>query len=438
MNADRRGEAVGGTWRADGRVKVRRRGALAAAGVAGVAAVGGLVAPGCGWPAARADRGLLSEAPLVVQPAPPPAPATFAPIRFPEDEEPHGALAEWWYYTGHLDAPAQPPGTAGPGGSGQVESYGFQFVFFRGIRAGRPPAYAAHFAITDLVRRRFRYDQRADVAVAEAARPQPAPPAAARAGMDERRPPGIISWSPPEGGFDLAFGGWRMRGRDGQDSLAAAMPGYRLEADLAATRPPALHLGEPPQQAGVIPFGPGGYSYYYSRTRMALSGTLAVEDRPPLAVRGEAWMDHQWGDFVALGWGGWDWFGGQLVDGRDIALFVARDPAGATALAHGTLVDAGGAAHHLAPGSFTLAATGWWTSPRTGVRYPSGWRAQIPGAALDLLWAPVLDEQELDTRATTGVVYWEGANAIRDAASGELIGRGYVELTGYTPAAGSR
>jgi predicted secreted hydrolase len=40
-----------------------------------------------------------------------------------------------------------------------------------------------------------------------------------------------------------------------------------------------------------------------------------------------------------------------------------------------------------------------------------------------------MDDQELDARASTGTVYWEGA--VRALSGGREIGRGYLELTGY-------
>ncbi|HVG97568.1 MAG TPA: lipocalin family protein, partial [Chloroflexota bacterium] len=335
----------------------------------------------------------------------------------PQDEAPHPALAEWWYYTGHLYTPNA--------GGGEAE-YGFELVFFRAVRGERPPGYAAHFAVTDLPRERFAYDQRQDVALNEAsgARPAPAP------GADGALPVGTVSRPLPGGGFDLSLGGWRVAGRDGQDVLQAAMPGYALDVSLSATRPPVLHLGDPPQFPGLISFGPAGYSYYYSRTRMTVDGTLTV-DGAPLAVRGDAWMDHQWGDFLVLGGGGWDWFAGNLHDGRDLTCSIVRDAAGQVVLAYGTLVEADGRTRHLGQSDLRLTPVGWWTSPRTGVRYPSGWRLTVPDAAVDLRWVPLLQDQELDTRASTGVVYWEGAVRLEDAA-GQDAGRGYVELTGYT------
>jgi predicted secreted hydrolase len=42
---------------------------------------------------------------------------------------------------------------------------------------------------------------------------------------------------------------------------------------------------------------------------------------------------------------------------------------------------------------------------------------------------PLIDDQELDSRQTTGVVYWEGA--VRVFEAGRAVGRGYLELTGY-------
>ena len=44
--------------------------------------------------------------------------------------------------------------------------------------------------------------------------------------------------------------------------------------------------------------------------------------------------------------------------------------------------------------------------------------------------ASLLDDQELDSRNSTGAIYWEGLSELRDAA-GRRIGRGYLEMTGY-------
>ncbi len=45
---------------------------------------------------------------------------------------------------------------------------------------------------------------------------------------------------------------------------------------------------------------------------------------------------------------------------------------------------------------------------------------------------PLMDDQELDSRQSTGAVYWEGA--VRLDREGAQVGRGYLELTGYADA----
>ena len=40
-----------------------------------------------------------------------------------------------------------------------------------------------------------------------------------------------------------------------------------------------------------------------------------------------------------------------------------------------------------------------------------------------------MPDQELDSRLTTGAVYWEGASTLLEG--GRRVGRGYLEMTGY-------
>ncbi len=164
---------------------------------------------------------------------------------------------------------------------------------------------------------------------------------------------------------------------------------------------------------------------------MTASGSIIL-DGVARDVHGVAWFDHQWGDFIAVGGGGWDWFAVDLGDGSELTLSLVRDRDGSDALAYGTRVAPDGTTTHLPDGSFTVEPTGSWTSPRTGAVYPAGWTVTVPGESLGLSIAPVLADQELDTRPTTGVIYWEGAQTVTGTLAGRPIGgRGYVELTGY-------
>ena len=150
---------------------------------------------------------------------------------------------------------------------------------------------------------------------------------------------------------------------------------------------------------------------------------------------GDAWFDHQWGDFISVGGGGWDWFAVNLEDGTDLTLSLVRDTDGSYPLVYGTIVDAEGATRHLERDAFTVSATRQWTSPTTGATYPAGWSITIPGERLTIDLEPTVAAQELDTRPSTGVVYWEGSQIVSARrGSAALTGEAYVELTGYGPA----
>jgi predicted secreted hydrolase len=59
---------------------------------------------------------------------------------------------------------------------------------------------------------------------------------------------------------------------------------------------------------------------------------------------------------------------------------------------------------------------------------------RLPTEGLEISLSPTVAQQELDTRATTGVVYWEGSQAVRATRDGATLGgQAYVELTGYGP-----
>ncbi len=160
-----------------------------------------------------------------------------------------------------------------------------------------------------------------------------------------------------------------MAGAGGHDRLAAdvtagearaqdqAAP-FGLTLNATTDRPPVLH-----DTVGYIDFGPAGGSYYYSRPRMAAEGTLHL-DSETFHVTGDAWFDHQWGDFIAVGAGGWDWFAVNLADGTDLTLSLVRDTAGNYPLAYGTLVRPDGSVAHLDRAAFTVDADGRLDEPR--------------------------------------------------------------------------
>jgi predicted secreted hydrolase len=376
----------------------------------GAVLVAALVA-GCAGPAnpILANPTLPRPAPATASPAPSRAPDPI-PVVLPRDDLAHDRLTEWWYYTGHL--------RDGSGGR-----WGFEFVIFRAERGGFPVSWASHLALTDERSGTFRYDQRSEIG------PQVdhSATAASRAFLLA-----ITGLDPLQGSMVAAGGAaaspWVMGGLDGRDRLAAdsGVAGFGLALDLASTRPAALH-----DQDGWVDFGPAGGSYYYSRTRMSAAGSLRT-GAATAAVQGTAWFDHQWGDFIAVGGGGWDWFAVNLDDGTDLTLSLVRAADGTYPLVYGTLVDPAGTTRHLPREAFSVAPSGAWTSARTGATYPAGWRIELPGEQLTIQLRPSVADQELDTRATSGVVYWEGSQVVEARRAGRSVGgEAYVELTGY-------
>ena len=376
--------------------------------------------------AAAAVAACSGDGPILANPPAPapsiapasPAPSRIAdpvPIVLPRDDAPHDRLTEWWYYTGHLR-------------SQDGRRFGFEYVIFRAERGAFPTSWVSHLAITDEAAGAFHYGQRLEVGP----------------GVDRSAGDGAPV------GFDLSIAGaeptqpagppplpWTMNGSNGNDRLVAQMTtqeavaagspgGLGLDLALLATEPAVLHNGN-----GWVDFGPAGGSYYYSRPSMSAGGSLVL-DGQELQVAGSAWFDHQWGDFISVGGGGWDWFAVNLVDRTDLTLSLVRAADGSYSLIYGTLVDADGTVRTLGRDAFTVAVTGQWKSPATGAEYPAGWTIEVPAEHLEIQLTPTVANQELDTRATTGVIYWEGSQVVRATRAGLPVGgEGYVELTGY-------
>jgi predicted secreted hydrolase len=321
---------------------------------------------------------------------------------FPRDHYAHEDFrTEWWYYTGHLRAKSG-------------EEYGYQVTFFRSglAEARQNPSrwaarnlYLAHFAVSDIGRKRFRYFERAS-----------------RAGV------GQAGASQTE--FRVWVGDWMATGDGTRQRLLAGEGGFGADLRLLSRKPPVVHGENGVSQKGE---GRGHASHYYSLTRLATEGTLTVRGKP-LDVSGQSWMDHEFGS-TELGADqvGWDWFSLQFDDGTELMLYIIQkadgrpDPHSA-----GTWVGTDGRAVPLRLPDFAVQALDRWTSPRSKGVYPMKWRIAAPTLGLDVIVTPAFPDQELDTARSTQVVYWEGAVRADGTASGRRVSaRGYVEMTGY-------
>lgn len=187
------------------------------------------------------------------------------------------------------------------------------------------------------------------------------------------------------------------------------------------------------QDTGLIGLGRAGYTFYYSRTRLEVSGTLTLEGRR-LSVNGISWMDHQWGE-VSGQRVGWDWLSLQLDDGSDLMAALVWDPDGHEPIAqYGTYIGPDGAAHSLEGADIALTASDSWTSPTTGAIYPIGWRLDIGSMAISVDLDPVQRHAEFGDSIYAPAAYWEGAVSVTGQKEGQDVsGVGFVEMVGYAP-----
>lgn len=322
---------------------------------------------------------------------------------FPRDHGRHDEFqTEWWYITGNVKNP-------------QGREFGYQLTFFR--RAVTPEInarrsawafrdlYASHFAISDISTKRFDYDQRL-----------------ARGAL------GIAHVATDSLGAHLQS--WSMRQEQENIILHAVADFGAIDLVLRSDAAPALHgqngLAKKGSQAGQA-------SYYYSLPHLPTSGMLKVGGEE-FAITGVSWMDHEFGsNQLPPEDAGWDWFALHFPDRVEVMLYLLRRRDGSFApYSAGSLMRDGRVVRHLDADDFIAKPVKWWTSPHSGARYPVAWEVEVDDYKLKIDAA--FENQELDTRNTTGVIYWEGPVQVSGERNGKQVnGAGYLEMTGYAP-----
>jgi predicted secreted hydrolase len=201
--------------------------------------------------------------------------------------------------------------------------------------------------------------------------------------------------------------------------------GFALDLRCAPTQPVLLQ-----GRKGLSRKGPQEQqaSYYYSEPQLAVGGTLSLQGRG-FPVTGKAWMDHEWSDeYLAAEAVGWDWIGMNLDDGSALMGFRIRRKDGSTFWDGGAFRSAKGELTIAAPGETEFRPQRRWTSPASNASYPVEWQVRTPADTYTV--RAVVDNQELDSRHSTGAIYWEGLADLLDSR-GRRVGRGYLEMTGY-------
>ncbi|TFZ02194.1 carotenoid 1,2-hydratase [Ramlibacter henchirensis] len=341
-------------------------------------------------------RALLTSLPMLAWPGARALPART--LQFPRDHGAHPDLrTEWWYITGAADS----------GG----RAFGFQLTFFRSrVDAAQDMASKfaarqlifAHAAVTDVQGRRLWHDQRI-----------------AREGF------GVAVAEP--GDTRVHLRDWYLQRRsDGGYEAKLAAGEFTIDLRFSPTQPLLLQGAQGLSRKGPEP---EQASYYYSVPQLGAAGTIRLQGRA-FDVRGKAWLDHEWSEALmhpdAVGW---DWIGMNLDDGSALSAFQLRRKDGSPLWDGGSFRAANGYTYIASRGENRFSAQRRWSSPLSGATYPVEWIVQTPADFYTV--RAVVDAQELDSRQSTGAVYWEGLSDLLDS-NGRRVGRGYLEMTGYS------
>jgi len=323
---------------------------------------------------------------------------TPRPLVFPRDHGSHPEYrSEWWYLTGWLDAVPQP--------------IGVQITFFR-TRTDVDPANPSRFAAQQLI-------------IAHAAIADPAQGSLVKDERIARAGFGIAGAS--ELDTDVNLDRWRFRrGADGTYQCTVPARGFTLQFNATPTQPLLLQGND-----GFSRKGPqlAQASYYYSQPQLDLQATLR-RDGTTRKLDGRGWLDHEWSStLLDPDAAGWDWVGINLDDGAALTAFqIRRRGSGGKLYAYASLRAAGASLPRTSrPDEVDFEPLDRWTSPRTRGIWPVAQRIRVGQRTFET--RPLFADQELDSRASTGAVYWEGASRLLEG--GRPVGRGYLEMTGY-------
>jgi predicted secreted hydrolase len=318
-------------------------------------------------------------------------------VKFPQDlYYKKDYSVQWWYFTGHLF-------------NENGREFGYELTFFvinvqkkdYKSRFGVNNVYISHFAISDVERNKFYFNDEADSGAYEFA------------GSKDNRLKVWVGKNILEGTVE------RMR-------IKAVDKDKAVDLELIATKPVVLN-------------GENGYSrksedsplissIYLSYSNLKTEGRLKIGNSV-FNVKGKSWFDRE---ISSRGLGekqaGWDWFAIHLDDKKEVMLYILRNKDGSIdRYSSGTFIYQDGKYRRLSKDDFRVKVLAHYKSENTGARYPSQWEIYIPSENLILRIIPLIEDQEVLAYNSTGNYYWEGTCKVE----GTQKGRAYVEMTGY-------
>ncbi len=325
--------------------------------------------------------------------------------QFPKDHFAHkGFQTEWWYYTGHLR-------------SSNGQKFGYELTFFKvewsKYKNERPPdwnprpVYLAHFALSDIQNKKFYYSEKIS------------------------RPLGNISGANTKK-YHLWNNDWSVKAIRNTHYLKAQSNNFSISLQLTPQKHPVIH-GK--NGKSLKSNNKNDFSFYYSYTNLSTIGTISLNGTAHQCT-GLSWMDHEWmsnRQFYNNSSPKWDWFSIQLNNNTEIMFYIIRDNKNnPISVSSGSIVDPIGNKTHLSNSDVRIKPLDYWQSPLTNGKYPIKWQFSIPKKNIKLIITPFFKNQELITKKSTRIIYWEGAVKVNGSINNtKITGQGYVEMTGY-------
>jgi predicted secreted hydrolase len=295
-------------------------------------------------------------------------------VSLPEDDGPHQAAMESWHFNGHLKTD-----------SGDFYSF-----------------YHTVFVVNNLVSHTISHASLNDHQTGKYFTAQ-------------RKTVGNQSDS-TDNRFEFIQDNWLMAGGNGDDRLKVSAEDFGFDLSAIATRAPVFHGDN-----GIISSDIAGESFYYTRTRMAVSGTVIIGETVE-KVTGISWFDHQWGDF-SVGVLSNEWLNLQLNDGSDVMIYQLRDKYNKSIRFVGS-ISQNGITETLLETDFTFTPGEKWTSNKSNITYPISWVIGIPKKNINIKIQSVSKNNEFDSTLTSYNLYWKGPVK----AQGSHTGLGFMEL----------
>jgi predicted secreted hydrolase len=230
----------------------------------------------------------------------------------------------------------------------------------------------------------------------------------------------------------------------GGDSQQDSKP-MMLSVDMDCLKQPLIVGGD-----GFIDFENYYFSYYYSLTRLAVTGTITLDGLTE-EVLGNAWIDHQWGNFVNQNPPPsglimtYEWFSIQFNDNREMMVGDAWDRETGQKMEQSytgglNLLNSDGSSELLK--DYIITPLAFWNDTIDNLVFTSKWHITETSKSIDLIVTPVfLDQvmrvkeeypllQQLLEELFPGACFWEGICTVSGTINGLSVnGKAYVELT---------